>query len=63
MPTTNDASLTDCAAQPYTIARGFSVAEYARHSNQAHGVFALSILCSLISYGVFFVGTQGRHGD
>ena len=29
---------------------------------EAHGVFAVSILCSLVAYGVFFIGTQGWGG-
>ena len=51
-----------CTADPYTSAHGITAAEYAAHSNQAHAVFAVSILASLVSYGVFFIGSQGWGG-
>ena len=50
------------SAGKYTRAEGLTSAEYAAHSNQAHAVFAFSILLSLLFYGIFFIGTQGWGG-
>jgi hypothetical protein len=37
----------------------FADGEYEMHSNEAHGVMAVAVLCCVAAYGIFFLGAQG----